>query len=125
MKTILKMSIAVGAVVAANASADIVPDRATLDGILGGSAVTEDFESFSVAFGSADSLDVASLDAFTIANGQGPGLVQPGATYWDPSATQLQWNGDTYFGLESQTLLSNGSTGQIGVDVAPVLEHPR
>jgi len=97
------------------ALADQIPDRNTLNDILGGNQVFEDFEKFDVAFGGAVTLDVFSLDQFTIANGQGPGLVQPGATYLDPLQTQLQWNGDAYFGLESKTLLSNGFDGRLWI----------
>jgi hypothetical protein len=100
---------------AGSAAADVIPDRATLDAILGGNQILEDFESFDIAAGAAASLDVFSLDSTTIAGGQGPGLVEPLATYLDPSRVQLQWNGDTYFGLESKTLLANGATGDLWI----------
>jgi hypothetical protein len=97
------------------AQAGIIPDRATLDALLGGNQILEDFESFDVAYGGAVNLDVFSLDWQTIANGQGPGLVEAGATYLDPSQVHLQWNGDQYYGLNSKTLLANGTAGAIEI----------
>ena len=104
----------VGAIaLASTADAGLILDRGTLDDLLGGNQTLEDFESFDIAQGTATNLDVFELDSDTITNGQGPGLVEPGARYLDPSQTRLQWNGDQYFGLESKTLLSNGATGTI------------
>ena len=101
------------AALAAASSADVVPDRATLDAILGDTGVLEDFESYDIGPGDADNLDTPSLDHLTITNGQGPALVQPGATYADASGVRLQWNGDGYFGTNSKTLLANGTGGSV------------
>lgn len=90
-----------------------IPDRATLNSILGGNLVLEDFESFSIADGSATNLDVTVLDDQSIANGQGPGLVEDGATY---SAGTLQWNGNTYYNLPTKTFLANAETLEIRYD---------
>lgn len=99
------------------ATAQVIGDRATLNALLV-SSTTDDFETYRVAVGSAENLDIWSLDSTSIANGQGPGLVNPGATYSDPSAAQLQWNGDTYFGLTTKTILANGVNGAIRIDYA-------
>ncbi len=95
--------------------------RADLLARLGGNAVIEDFEAYSVGSGLADSLDVFCLDDTSIANGQGPGLVQPGATYCDPTSIQLQWNGDQYFSRTTKTLLANGSSGTIHITYSPAV----
>lgn len=106
----------VAAAIGLGAQAQLIPDRATLDAILGGSQILEDFESFNIGDGNAVNLDVFSLDDSTIANGQGPNLVMPGAIYSDPASFQLQWNGHNYFGMQTRTLLSNGGSGSIVID---------
>ena len=83
---------------------------------------SRDFESFSIGTGQAVNLDTTVLDDTTIANGQGPNLVEDGATYIDPSGTQLQWNGDQYFARTTKTLLANGSAGQIDIAFAPTVQ---
>ncbi len=95
------------------AEAGVITDRGTLNGLLGANQTLEDFESFDIAFGTTTNLDTFLLHSGTIANGQGPSLVESGASYLDPSPTQLQWNGNLYFGIESKTILSNGTTGSI------------
>lgn len=85
---------------------------ALLSGIGGGSPATaalEDFEAFAIADGTAVLLDVSTLNEHTIANGQGPGLVQAGCTY---SGNGLQWNGKGYYGQVSRN---------IQADVGPLL----
>lgn len=109
------------AAVAVGAQAQQIGSRAALNALLVGST-TDDFEAFSIASGNATNLDVSSLDSTTIANGQGPGLVNPGAKYSDPTAFQLQWNGDTYFGINTQTLLANSTGGQIRIDYASLTQ---
>lgn len=96
--------------------ADAVPiaDRATLNAILGGSAVTENFESFNIGGGSAVNLDVATLDSTTIANGQGPGLVVGGVQF--VSSIRLQWNGQGWFGQPSKDFLSNSGDSTLIID---------
>ncbi len=94
-----------------------IPDRATLDSLLGGNQTLEDFESFVIADGGATNLDTAVLDDQTIANGQGPGLVEPGATY-TATTNVLQWNGNAYFGLQTRSFLANGEMLEIAYDPA-------
>ena len=60
--------------------AGVIPDRATLDGILGGGGLFEDFETY-VVDGLADNWAPFVLDENTVLDGQGPGLVQDGAVY--------------------------------------------
>jgi hypothetical protein len=115
MRHILFVLVACALLLTGTATAQRIPDRATLDNLLGGNKILEDFEKFSIDYGGAANLDVFSLDSKTISNGQGPGLVQPGATYLDPSQVHLQWNGDGYVGLKTKTLLANGGGGGIGI----------
>ena len=109
-------------IINAPAAAGPINDRATLDALLGANQIFEDFESFDIGFGGAVNLDVTVLDENAIANGQGPGLVESGATYIDPASVQLQWNGDGYFGLQTKTLLSNGGAGAIEIEYTTVVQ---
>lgn len=88
----------------------LIPDRDTLNTILGDNQVLEDFESFNIGNGDATCLNVSVLDHMTITNGQGPGLVEPGAVYQDPSEDAICWNGHDYYGLETKTIEARGST---------------
>jgi len=115
MKTII--SVLALSALAAGASAQQIADRTTLMGLLT-SSTTDDFETYRIASGGADNLDISAMDSTSIANGQGPGLVNAGAKYADPSGVQLQWNGDTYFGMDTQTILSNGTSGDISISYA-------
>ncbi|MBL7009292.1 MAG: hypothetical protein ISR76_09860 [Planctomycetes bacterium] len=94
----------------ADASGQVIGDRATLQNLLGGNGVLHDFEAYNVAFGGAENINVLYLDEFTIANGQGPGLVSDGAAY-SCALNTLQWNGDAYFGLPTKTFLANSGDG--------------
>ena len=70
-------------------------------------SVIDDFETYSIASGSAETTGSISLDDTTITGtGQGPGLVSDGCTY-SAYGGELQWNGDAYFGLGTRTLLAN------------------
>jgi hypothetical protein len=110
-------------------------DRTDLLTRLGTNAVIEGFESYSIAMGGAENLGIACLDDTSVANGQGPGLVQPGAMYCDPSGFQLQWNGDQYYSRTTKTILANGTAGEIritytqavtamGIDLSAFLGYP-
>ncbi len=89
------------------ATAQQIPDRATLDGILGGNQVLEDFETYDVDDGLWADLNIDWLDETTVVNGQGPGLVQPGVWYMAGSLGDFQWNGDSYYEVETKTLQAN------------------
>lgn len=104
MKTICALVGMVG--IASAASASVIPDRSTLNTILGGGGTTDTFESYSIVDGGAEVIGVSSLDETTIAMGQGPGLVNDGCTY----NGNLQWNGNNYFALPTRTLLANSET---------------
>jgi len=79
----------------------------------GGPAVIEDFEAYVVSVGSAENIGSLALDSSTVSGtGQGPGLVLPGV-FFQANAGSLQWNGDTYFGLPTKTLLSNSGDGTL------------
>ena len=85
--------------------------RTELDSLLGGNQIFEDFESLSISH--SNEINSGPLDSTTTFAGQGPGLVQSGATYQsDGGAGDLQWNADGYFGLNTQTL-----TGDNGLEI--------
>lgn len=102
-----------GSLLASAASAQQIPDRATLDQLLGPNQAFEDFESYSIGAGNAVDLSVSSLDDTTVAQGQGPGLVEPGATYLSVGSSPLFWNGDQYHGLGSRTIESGNQSIRI------------
>jgi len=95
-----------GAAISAHAGI-LVPDRSTLSTILGASAVTEGFEAYSITAGSATDFG-ATLDATTVLNGQGPGLVVPGVSF-STAGPSLQLDASGYFGAPSNELLSNSN----------------
>ncbi|MFW5697883.1 MAG: PEP-CTERM sorting domain-containing protein [Fimbriimonadaceae bacterium] len=99
----------------AMALSQVIADRATFNTEFP-TAATEDFESFQINFNNATNLEVSVLDSTTVTNDQGPGLVLPGATYIDPSETQLQWNGDGHFQLPTRSLLANGNQGILRIE---------
>lgn len=70
----------------------------------------EDFESFFLVLGGAETLSVTDLDENSFVNGQGPGLVQDGCVY-SCNAGSLQWNGQNYYGMPTQNLMANSGDG--------------
>jgi hypothetical protein len=88
-------------VAARSAHAGPIATQADLATLLGSGLVVEDFETLSVRFG-GQRYDTGPLSSATLFDGDGPGLVQPGAIY--SGNEYLFWNGDAYFGLDTQTL---------------------
>lgn len=67
--------------------------------------ISEDFEAPTLAVGTAIVVGGAILDDSTIlSNGEGPGMVMGGCTY--TASTDIQWNGQGWFGQFSETILS-------------------
>ncbi|PCJ53071.1 MAG: hypothetical protein COA70_10445 [Planctomycetota bacterium] len=78
----------------------------------------DDFETYSVAAGSAESVNSVSLEDTTITGtGQGPNLVMDGCTYSSTSGTSLQWNGAGWFGLPGKTIVGSGAVLTLIYDV--------
>ena len=96
------------------AAAQVIPNRATLNAMLV-SSTTDDFETYSIADGVNDVMDVTSLDSTTVVNGQGPGLVNPGVTYLSPNQDDLQWNGHAFSGLNTKTIIANDISGDFSI----------
>ncbi|MEM0519413.1 M36 family metallopeptidase [Aequorivita flava] len=68
---------------------------------------TEDFETYVLPTGTSEVLPgVTTLDENTVANGQGPGLVQDGCVYQVPSG-YFQWNAAGYFGQVNKNIVGN------------------
>jgi hypothetical protein len=103
--------------IAGISSAQQVATRANLNSLLTAST-TDDFEKYSIVAGGADTTDAISMDSTTVVNGQGPGLVNAGATYLNPGGSHIQWNGDQYFGINTKSILINGNDGAIEIDYA-------
>ncbi|MCC6909789.1 MAG: hypothetical protein IT430_17780 [Phycisphaerales bacterium] len=114
-KSALVALVVASAACSASTLAQQIPTRPQLDAILGSNQILEDFESFVIAPNTAANLNVSSLDSTSIANTQGPGLVEPCCKYVDPSGVQLQWNGNGYQTLNTKTILGNGSIPMIEI----------
>ena len=101
-QVVLSAALAITVGMPGPARADVIPDRATLNALLGGGGVIEDFERFSIAKGKAVGGPLTHLDSSTVFLGQGPGLVVGGVSFdFGPS---LAWNGANYFGLPTRTI---------------------
>ena len=111
------------------APAQQISTRVDLNAFLSGGIYYEEaFEAFNVANGSASVLNATTLNSTSVVLGQGPGLVEPGATYRTGNLSNtLQWNGANYYGSATQCLLSNSQSLEIdyttnvnamGVDLA-------
>ena len=93
-------------VLAPSASAQRIDNRAELNALLGGNQTMEDFESFNLPPDAFVALGM-TLDDTSLVQGQGPDLVEDGATYF---ATQfgIQWLGSDRFDTGSQTIRLRG-----------------
>ena len=115
-RQIIKLSICFGIAILINlgvfvsdGTTSVIPDRTTLNTLLAGGGTTDNFESYVIADGNADSdPTVTSLNNTTLFKGQGPGLVHVGATYVFTGG-DLQWDGNNYFGLPTKTILTNAA----------------
>jgi len=91
--------------------ADVITDRVVLDGFLGSSAVTEDFEAYGVSSNMAIGfLGVDVLDSTTVlskpgAPAGGPGLIVPGLQI--SGLFNLSWAGPNIWGLSSKAILGS------------------
>jgi len=74
----------------------------------GAQAVLEDFEAYSIGYGSAEVMNISNLDENAFVNGQGPNLVLDGCTY-SAGAGTLQWNGPGWYGTATKNILSNSA----------------
>jgi hypothetical protein len=84
--------------------------RSDLLARLGPNAVIEDFETFDIAPDTASCFDnITCLDSTSVADGQGPGLVRPGAAYCSPTGPRICWNGDQYFQRTTKTIEAGNS----------------
>ena len=92
-----------------------IANRATLNGLLGGGGILEDFESFNIGSGSANIVDCGLLNSSAICDGQGPELVLPGIDI--SGSTTIQWNGSGYFGSTSREILGNSNLLNIDFNV--------
>jgi hypothetical protein len=95
----------------------IVPDRTTLDTLLGGAAMTEPFQSFPVPDGYPASDLADQLNSTTSIYGE-TGWVIPGFTL---GGGILQWNGVGYYAVPPKTVVMSDYTGSATIQfTAPV-----
>lgn len=81
-----------------------------------GSCTTEDFEAYALPAGSAENLfGITILDETTIANGQGPGLVQDGCVYISMGG-DFQWNDAGYYGQVNRNIVASSNTIKLEYD---------
>lgn len=97
------------------ANATILGSRAELDGLLGGNQVLEDFETLNLSYG-GQAFDTGPLNSTSTFAGQGPSLVQAGATY-QSNGGSLWWNGDGYYNLNTQTLGDSSQWRNLGINI--------
>ena len=87
-----------------------IASRVALQTLLGGPGTVENFEAFFVPLEDAYRVACdtgATLNATSICNGQGPGLVNPGIALNSTSGS-FQWNGASYYGSPSKEFLLPG-----------------
>ena len=99
-------AVVLGVSIAQMATAGQVNTRAQLNALLAAGQTYEDFEALNIPFAGQRSDGSGLLNSSSLFDGSGPGLVQPGVDYL---AGRFFWNGNNYFGLNSQTL--GDSTG--------------
>lgn len=96
---------------AAPTRAAVVLDRATLNSIVGGLAISENFEAYQIAAGGALAFNgvnaLTSATILTSGTAQGPGLVMPGVSF---SGLNVQWNAQAYYGAPSREILFNSNS---------------
>jgi hypothetical protein len=88
-----------------------ITSSSQLDGILGGGESLDTFETFNIPFGGQINSGTP-LTSTSIFDGQGPGLVLPGADF---SAQTLYAEGNGYFDLNTQTLGDSSVGGPITI----------
>lgn len=89
-----------------------IPNRAALTALLGGGGTTDDFETFSLGFG-GQAYGPGLITSTSTFDGQGPGLVNAGASYSAPYG--LFWEGNGYYDLNTQTLGDSAVSGPITI----------
>ncbi len=105
----LRKDILVGtlvAVVTFGANAAQISSQGQLASILGGNLIFEDFEGNGLLGAGQIYDNTGTLSSTTTFGGYGPGLVQAGAVY---SASELWWNDNGYFGLNTRTLADSSA----------------
>jgi PEP-CTERM motif-containing protein len=95
-----------GLAFASSGYADPVTTRTQLQTILGGPGTLETFEGFSIRRGEAVNMGCPVLNARSVCNGQGPGLVVSDVafTFGDGHG---QWDGADWVGAPSREILTN------------------
>jgi len=103
--------------VAGAANAAAISSRAELQGLLGGAGTVENFEQYEFATTDTATLNFSCdtglvINASSICDGQGPGLINPGISLRSTSdgLFAFQWNSIDYVGSTSQEFLAAGRT---------------
>jgi len=110
------------AALTSSALAQEIPNRTALEVLLGANLILEDFETFQMPADATVSLDAEVLDATTVTNHQGPGLVEPGASYWAPPSNLIHWNGDGWYGITTQSFFINFTCGSVHIEYDPPVQ---
>ena len=89
------------------AAGTVIESRSDLLAQLGSAAVTEDFEAYIFPDYSARRVGT-QLDATSVLEGQGPGLIKPGVQFiQQPAGEGLQWDRQFDYGTTSAALVSD------------------
>jgi MYXO-CTERM domain-containing protein len=109
------------------AAAQQIPSLPDLQTLLGAGGETDNFTAYTIAAGAADDLGTAVLNAATMANGQGPGLVNGDLTFTNEvspnngaNGSTLNWDGAGHIGNGPEGIQADG--GQIAITFAGTVD---
>ncbi|MFN0160150.1 MAG: PEP-CTERM sorting domain-containing protein [Burkholderiales bacterium] len=106
---------ALGLALVGSANAAPIASRAALQVLLGGPGTVETFEAYSLPAGGASvvSCDTGNvLNASSVCDGQGPGLVNAGISLVKTAGGGFQWDDAGYFGAPSREFLIGAPSAQ-------------
>jgi hypothetical protein len=106
-RTVVSVMIFISGALLVQASGTLIESRSDLLTQLGAAAVTEDFEAYIFPDYSARRVGT-QVDAASVIDGQGPGLVKPGVRFiQQPAGEGLQWDRQFEYGTTSAAMVSD------------------
>lgn len=118
--TALSVLFALSAGLVSKVHGGVIESRADLLAQLGPAAITEDFEAYKFPTNTAERVGT-EVDATSVIDGQGPGLVQAGVRFIQaPAGEGLQWDRQFQYGLTSAAMVSDS---ELIVDFTVPVSH--
>jgi len=106
-RTVVTLMTILSGALLVQASGTVIESRSDLLTQLGSAAVTEDFEAYIFPDNSAQRVGT-EVDAASVIDGQGPGLVKPGVRFiQQPAGEGLQWDRQFGYGTTSAALVTD------------------